>query len=283
FEYAIRRRLPLAREMDVHSDAGVLRVLHELERHRVVLRYDGGLEPVFAIGAEQHLGAAFYRNTVIHFFLHAALAQAAPARAGAPGVEDPVAVFWNTVLAGRDLLKFEFFFEPRHVFRAALAAELAREAPDWELQLTKGCDAIQALLQELRPLIAHTVLRSFLEAYAVVAAALVHHEAAEIDEREFLNRCLALGRQYQLPQRIHSPESLAKPLFSNALQLAKTRGLVGPTADARGRRRFLDEVRAAIRDLDAVESVATVRIVSLINAEPAAPISAPALAAGRAS
>ena len=83
-----------------------------------------------------------------------------------------------------------------------------------------------------------------LEAYGVVAATLLRHEGAELDERQFLADCLALGRQYQLQQRIHSPESLAKPLFSNALQLAVSRGLVGPSRHE-ARREFLEEVHSA--------------------------------------
>ena len=67
-----------------------------------------------------------------------------------------------------------------------------------------------------------------------MAATLVRHEGDELDERQFLADCLALGRQYQLQQRIHSPESLAKPLYANALQLAMSRGLVGAPARSAG-------------------------------------------------
>ena len=115
-EYARRRGLPLTRHIDLDSDEGVRRVLHELGRHHVVVHYDAGPEPVFVIGPDQHLAAAFYRNTVIHFFLHGALAQAALARASVGDGDDRLATFWEAVLAGRDLLKFEFFFEPREEF-----------------------------------------------------------------------------------------------------------------------------------------------------------------------
>jgi glycerol-3-phosphate O-acyltransferase len=183
-------------------------------------------------------------------------------------VDDPLAAFWDAVLAARDLLKFEFFFEPRDAFRAEVAAELALQAPDWEARVAAGPDASRALLEELRPLVAHTVLRSFLEAYGVVAATLVRHAGDDLDERGIIAASLALGRQYHLQQRIHSPESLSKPLFSNAIQLAAGRGLVGPDHDREAARRLLDEIRGTIRDLDLVEDLATTRIVSLIDAEP---------------
>ena len=265
--YALQRNLPLTRDLDLDSDDGVRSALQELERHHVVARYSAGPDPVFVIGADQHLAAAFYRNSIIHFFLHGALAQTALARATGDDVDDPLATFWDAVLAGRDLLKFEFFFEPREEFCAAVAAELAFQDPDWEQPVRSGPAGVEGLLEDLRPLTAHTVLRSFLEAYAVVAATLVRHEGDEVDERQFLADCLALGRQYQLQQRIHSPESLAKPLYANALLLATSRGLVGTPVEER--RAFLDEVRAAIRDLDLIEFLAMVRINSLVNREPA--------------
>ena len=263
FSYANRRGLPLTRDVDLDTDEGVLRALHELERHHVVVRYAAGAEPVYVIGPDQHLAAAFYRNSIVHFFLHGALAQAALARAAAAPGADPLATFWDSVLGARDLLKFEFPFEPRDDFKVAVEAELAMQDPEWERRVAKGPDGIRELLEDVRPLTAPTVLRSFLEAYSVVAAALVRHDGPELDERQFLADCLALGRQYQLQQRIHSAESLAKPLFANALQLAQSRDLVGAPVDAR--RAFLDEIRAVIRDLDAVEAMATSRILDLIS------------------
>ncbi|MET0728225.1 MAG: glycerol-3-phosphate 1-O-acyltransferase [Acidimicrobiales bacterium] len=268
-EYALRRNLPLTSHMDLETDEGIQAALEELERHHVVIRYDAGPEPVFAIGPDQHLAAAFYRNSVIHFFLHGALAQLALARASVADGDDPVATFWESVLTMRDLLKFEFFFQPREEFSAAIAAELAFQDPAWEERVAKGPDEIRRLLGEIRPLNAHTVLRSFLEAYGVVAATLKNHEVPEgeeLDERKFLSECLALGRQYELQQRITSPESLARPMFSNALKLAVSRGLVG--APIEDRQRFVEEVRSAIRDVELIESMSTTRILSLIDAEP---------------
>lgn len=263
--FALRRDLPITRNVrDLESNEGVERALGELERHDVVVRYVGGTEPVYVIGRDQHLAAAFYRNTIIHFFLIGALAQAALARTSVVKTDDPVATFWEAVLAGRDLLKFEFFFEPRDDFRAAVDAELRFQDPEWEQHVAEGPDGINEVLRRVRPLTAHTVLRSFLEAYGVVAAALVGHDDAELDERRFLAECLALGRQLQLQQLISSPESLAKPLFSNALELAQSRGLVGAPIEAR--REFLEEIRAAIRDVDVIEFHVTPRILALIDA-----------------
>jgi glycerol-3-phosphate O-acyltransferase len=265
--YAMDRGLPLAHAMDLHSVAGLQSALAELERHHVIMRFTDGPEPVYVIGPDQHLTAAFYRNSVIHYFLHGALAELALARSSGNDVTDPVAVFWTTVLQLRDLLKFDFFFEPREEFQAAIARELAWRDPDWESRLAAGPDSIRSLLTSIRPLMGHTLLRSFLEAYAVLAAALVRHDADRLDERELLAACLALGRQYLLQKRVTSPESLAKPLFASGYKLAVSRGLIGDDQDERAQRQFLDELRTALKDVDTVTFYASKRVVELINSE----------------
>ena len=43
----------------------------------VVTRFDEGLEPVFGIADDQQLAAAYYRNTIVHFFVSGAIAELA--------------------------------------------------------------------------------------------------------------------------------------------------------------------------------------------------------------
>src|SRR5262249_40991070 len=45
----------------------VARALDELVRAGGAIRHDGGREPVWALGRDQHLIAAFYRNSALHF------------------------------------------------------------------------------------------------------------------------------------------------------------------------------------------------------------------------
>lgn len=51
--------------------------LHQLVASGVVGVYDAGTEPVWGIGADQHLAAAFYRNTAIHILVDRAIAETA--------------------------------------------------------------------------------------------------------------------------------------------------------------------------------------------------------------
>jgi glycerol-3-phosphate O-acyltransferase len=168
----------------------------------------------------------------------------------------------------RDLLKFEFFFASKEVFRAELRAEIQLHDPEWEGRVAEGPAAIGALLRRFRPFSAHRVLRPFLEAYQVVADALARRAPeAAFEEAEFLRACQALGQQYVLQRRILSPESVSQGLFATALRLARNRDLIEPGAPDLGERRraFAEEVRAAIRHVDAVDALVAARHAGLID------------------
>ena len=98
-------------------------------------RYSDGPEAVYAIAPEQQLDAAYYRNTVIHFFVTSSIAELA--LLGASEVRDtpPEIAFWNAAVELRNLLKFEFFFSEKEAFRGELLHELAIQDSDWQRRL----------------------------------------------------------------------------------------------------------------------------------------------------
>lgn len=122
-------------------------------------------------------------------------------------------------------------------------------------------------MRSFRPFNAHRILRPFLHAYLVVADALMLEQpGAAFDQNAFLGRCMGLGRQYLLQRRIQSAESVTKVLFETALRLARNRGLLETAASdlAERRKAFADEIRAAIRRVDAIELLAQSRVAGLI-------------------
>jgi glycerol-3-phosphate O-acyltransferase len=267
-DYVRRRGLPTAGDLGLDTAEGVQRTLAALVENGIVSCFAGGTEAVYRIGPEKHLIASYYRNTIIHFFVNGAIAELALIRAAEDGVADPTTEFWDEAFRLRDLLKFEFFFADKDAFREELRSEVALHDPDWEQRVAEGPVAIQALLRRFRPFSAHRVLRPFLEAYRVVADALELRPAdATIDESGFLNTCQALGQQYVLQGRIVSPESVSQVLFATALRVARNRELVKPSgADLAERRRaFADEVRQAIRRVDAVEALVAARHAGVID------------------
>jgi glycerol-3-phosphate O-acyltransferase len=263
-----QRGLPTVGELDLDSDEGVRRALEALERNGVVSCFKGGDEPVYQIGPEQQLQAAYYRNTVIHFFVNPAIAELALLRAAEPDVVDPVAAFWDEAMRLRDLLKFEFFFAEKEIFRGEVQRELAMNDNDWERKLGAGGEAILQLLRRFRPFSAHRVLRPFIEAYQIVGDHLERREPAQLfDEASFVSECLGLGRQYHLQRRVHSAASVSQVLIQNAIRLARNRGLQdpGPPDLLERRRAFAEEIRSGVRRVGAIDALAASRRAGLID------------------
>lgn len=223
-DYVAWRKLPLTSPGLLRSEAGVRQVLGELIRNKVVRRFDDGLEPVWGIGPEQHLVAAYYRNSAIHFFVDRAIAELA--RGGPKGLD-------AEALEIRDLLKFEFFFPRSEEHLVAIHSEAARIA------------------EEESPLaIAEPVLGSFFEAYWILAERLAALDPdAVVDEKQLLADALAAGRQYLLQRRVTSPEAVSTELFQGALKLAANRGLL--EGGRSGRRKLAAELEELLGRLRA--------------------------------
>ena len=118
---------------------------------------------------------------------------------------------------------------------------------------------VRGLLEKADLLLAHLVLRPFLDAYHIVADRLAAYEDESFDEKAFLTECLEVGKQWELQRRIASAESRSMELFKTALRLARHRELVDGVEDpdiARRRREFADEIAAAVRRVNTIAELA---------------------------
>jgi len=228
--------------------------LDSLVESGVVERFDGGEEPVYQIAADQHLVAAFYRNTVIHFMVTRAIGELTMYLVR-EHLGDLRMEIWNEAMRIRDLLKFEFFFSRRSTFAAELDTELGLIDPGWEGREVAApvvtSQRVELWFERSRPHLAHQILRPFFDAYLVVA-----HELAQcapdtpIDEAALLERSLGLGQQWVLQKKLHSAESVTLELFKNAMKLARHRGLLVPSDDLVERRMaFLHEIHRVVDGL----------------------------------
>jgi len=248
-----RRGLPISEPINLSDPGVVSSALDALVDHGVVSRAEGGRETVYAIGSDQHLAAAYYRNTIVHFFTTGAIGELGLA-AASEASGDPMEVFWNTVRKVRDLLKFEFFFAERDEFRAELAAELEGSVPGWEERVASGDAA--GVLRSLYPSASAWVLRPVFEAYLVLAEALVDVDfRRDAPKDELVAAALALGTQYRLQRTIRSPEAVSTVLFNNAMGLARNRGLLtgGDLATLHAREEFATDLGAVVELLGEVE------------------------------
>jgi glycerol-3-phosphate O-acyltransferase len=220
-----------------------------LIRHRHLDYLEEGTERLYAISPDRHLNAAYYRNTATHYFILGAFVEIAllePADA-----EDPVDTFHATARRVRELFKFEFYM-PRHAnYQADIEQRAHDRFGDWEEAVQK--DKAQ-LLSSIPLLVAHGVLRSFVEAYRVVASVLADAGDDAIDDQSaLLSQCLKTGKQQLLQGRIVTAESISKTLYETGLRLADYRGLRSANRSA-ARRDFHEEMRRINRRLGEILS-----------------------------
>ena len=257
--YLDRRGVPQGGLHILDVEGGLEDVLSSLTHAGVVTTYAGGEEPVYSIEPGQHLVAAFYRNSGVHWFVNRSIMELAILYAHAHPGDDPTRVAWEEAKNLRDLLKFEFFFPDRDTFEAQMRDELAWLVPSWGDTLPTKDQALTGLV-ETGFFMSHRTLRSFFDAQLVVAERLaVRDPALEVDRAAFLTECVAVGRQMLLQRRLYGPESVSSELFASALDLARNRGLLDRTEDpelVRERRQaFATELSALAERVALAESL----------------------------
>ena len=230
--YLVARGWPVAGGADLTDRATVSQTLHDLVGSGVLTSYSEGPETVWGIGDDQHLIVAVYRNSAIHVLVMRAIAELALlAIVQTPGATKRTG--WEKALAVRELLKFDFFFAGRDEFADELWREFAimtGRSQDPSAPLDN--EEVARSLNESDLLVAHLVLRPFVDAYRVLAEELTNVGTDRgVDEQLLLKRCLRLGRQWSLQHRI-TEESVSGEMFSTAVKLARHRGLIDPEGDA---------------------------------------------------
>jgi glycerol-3-phosphate O-acyltransferase len=262
--YIAARNWTVAGAADLTNRSTIRWTLHQLVASGVVNVYDAGTEAVWGIGEDQHLVAAFYRNTAIHILVDRAIAETALLAAAENAVMStdgtvlPVAVR-DEALRLRELLKFEFLFSARAQFEKDLADEVRLIGPVEDTNKSADATVVRGLLESADLLLAHLVLRPFLDAYHIVADRLAAYEDESVDEDAFLTECLEVGKQWELQHRIASAESRSLELFKTALRLARHRELVDGFERrdvAQRRREFADEIATAIRLVNEIGELA---------------------------
>jgi glycerol-3-phosphate O-acyltransferase len=247
-EFARARHLPTTEDADLRDPSRVAVILDWLAEHDNVSSHEALGRRVFWLDEDQMIRISYYRNMIVHYFVNRALAEMAIGSVSETGEERPEQVR-DTLLAFRDLLKFEFFFPEKDRFLADVESDVALDVPGWEHVLTTtGAAEVAA---KLGPPLAYWAVLPILDAYQVVGDELEALKG-KYDEKSFLKACLARARMYRIEQRLISGESASQVLFKSALALAANRGLIDDTEGVATRRAaFAAEVRNA-RTLAAV-------------------------------
>jgi len=249
-----RRKLEIVGRSDFDDPDAVRTTLSELQQTGIVNYLDDGTERLYVIAPDQHLNAAYYRNTAIHYFVLDAFVEIA-LLAAATESGDSVESFYSSALSLRELFKFEFYFPRRAQYRDEINNRARDRFGEWEGLVRKDEESVQNRIREVRPLVAHVVLRSFVDAYRVVGRVLATRGADAVDdEAELLTQCLKTGKQQLLQGRVFSAESISKTLYGTGLKLAMYRGLF-PAGNAGTRQAFHQELVGINDRLDQILAI----------------------------
>ena len=251
-DQAEARGLPSTEPLSVlRTEHGVAEVTALLVEHGIIEVHGTSTDTVYQIAHGQHLAGAFYRNSIIHFFVTAAIAELALAATVSAESDHGADSFWEEIRAIRDLLKFEFFFPERSEFEEEVHQELSYWDESWLDKVERGEAA--SVLESVRPHRAPWVLRSFLESYLVVAEELADRPVDEAwGEKVFLRAALDRGSQYLALRRLRAGEAVSQTLFKTAVDIAGNRDLLEPGSPTLGKDRntFASELRWLIALLD---------------------------------
>ena len=255
-DYIRARKLPMTQNVNLDEHGPLRDTLRNLVQEGVVTQYEGPTERVFYVSLDHQHEAAFYRNTVIHFFINRAIAELAIIQAAEEKAEDVKTAAWENARRLKDILKFDFFFPSTKEFAGQLAMEYSLMWPGWEGD-TFTAEQVLADAHQLKLVLAHRVIGPFLEAYSVLADELELAGDAPVEQNTLVATSLSLARQRWLQRTLHTPESISKDYFVNAFQLAKNYKLVeaGPDLAAR-RQAFAEELRNAVRRVDDLREIA---------------------------
>ena len=252
-----RRQLEVVGNADFRKPETVTATLAQLNTTGIVSYFDEGRERLYGITEDQHLNAAYYRNTAIHYFVLDALVEIAILRAAESPPGEREAALFHVANDLREIFLFEFYFPRRADYPDAVSAVLQDRFQSWREALADGTEGVRAMLRKSPPLLAHSVLRSFADAYLVVARALVElGDETVADRAAFIADCLKLGRHMRLQGQLFSQEAVSKTLYESVVKLAAHRDLLqGGPESLQGRKDLLAELRDVCRALDVILAI----------------------------
>lgn len=227
------RNLPAASGFSLDDEEQVSAAVLALQGSGLIRCYDKANAPVYYIPEGKQLAAAYYRNTITHYFLSAGLAEIGLATC-ARGIDAPSAERLTTeVLSLRDLYKFEFFYKPTQEFLEEVKSEAQQRYPNWD----SGEHSLQKLLREQPPRFGHAILRSITESYLIIAVTLLELGVKPVgDRKKFIARLMTQGAQMLLRRTISSEASVSQDLFATGLRLAEHLQLLEAGAELEAQR-----------------------------------------------
>ena len=251
-QFIARRQLPAA-EPGARDDVGVKRALDLLLAQELVTASGSRPGQRFGVTPGRHIEAAYYRNSIVHYFAIRSMAEIALIGCAPVAVGSRVQAFWENIESLRDLLDHEFFFPEGDAFGCAVREELAADLDTWEMTLESD-GGTDVMLDALEPFFAPRTLAPFLEAYKMVADGLLRRgPQALVDEGHFLRDCFARAQLDLALGRFVRPDAVSLNMFETPLTVARARGLVSEPA-GEGRALFANTIEKSLVAVAALEA-----------------------------
>lgn len=211
--------------------ASVQDAINLLKNADLIQQLGEGVKAKYAIVTRNFLSATYYANMAAHHLYRGAFIELALCQILDAPKEERNYRFWEEIMDIRDLFKFEFFYSRKDVFTDEIERDLDYLDQDWREKLSGSKTELKKLLSNQGILVSQAVLSIYLEAYQVVARALLSIDRdVEISEQNLLHACMFLGDELHWRGRIHRIESVSKPLIINGIRLVKNLDLI-PTME----------------------------------------------------
>ena len=256
-KWAEHRDVRFTSDFEDQNQHHMLKLIDAMVSSQLINRYDEGPETVYAVADDQQVMASYYRNTIVHHFVSKAIMEMSLA-AAVTQPDSSLEAFWQEADRLRDMFKFEFFYAPTEEFQADVRSELNFYDAEWESKIASPGYGLN-LLRSLKPLVAHSCLKPYLEAYRIVADCFARLESTEtMDEKATISAAMKYGRQAYLQRRISSKASIGQILFKNGYKLLDSYGLVeggGPEIVER-RKAISNEFRILVHRIERIRALA---------------------------
>lgn len=229
-----------------------------LRKANLILQQGDHLNAKYVIDSTNYLSTTYYANMAVHHLFHRAFIELAMVKIAKVTAKNRVSVFWEEIMALRDLFKFEFFYSRKADFSDEIDENLKFIDPNFHQTISKARTKTLDILEQQKVLVSPVVLNTYVEAYLVVAQALKNLDPLFLfDESEFINNCLFLGEEMQWQGRIQRIESISKPFLINGIRLVKNRGLIPTEKDNKQKEidEFILQLRAIRNRLDQVQGL----------------------------
>ncbi|MFK7802886.1 MAG: HAD-IB family hydrolase [Anaerolineae bacterium] len=197
----------------------------------IVNMHGSGVQARYAINSNQYLPAVYYANMAIQYLVNRSFIELAIVSIADKKPKQRQLAFWQEIMELRDLFKFEFFYSRKEIFSDEIEHDLEHLHPNWQKSMLSTDIKKHKMLRDQQILVTQAVLYPYMEAYRIVAQALLNLDTNKpFSENSFLQMCLTMGEEMHFQGRIQRVEAVSKPFMLNGIRLAQNKGLI-PTKD----------------------------------------------------